>query len=45
MHKDVEIEPALQQITNEKIPGNTNNEARPGTRTLTLRNIKLLRIS
>ena len=28
MHNDVEIEPALQEITNEKIPGNTNDKAR-----------------
>ena len=33
MHNDVEIEPALQEITNEKIPGNTNDEARPDIRT------------
>ena len=32
MHNDVEIEPALQEITNEKIPGNTNNEIRPDIR-------------
>ena len=32
MHNDVEIEPALQKITNEKIPGNTNDEARPDIR-------------
>ena len=29
LHNDVEIEPALQEITSEKIPGNTNDEARP----------------
>ena len=28
MHNDFEIEPAMQEITNEKIPGNTNDEAR-----------------
>ena len=32
MHNDVEIEPALQEITNEKTPGNTNDEARPEIR-------------
>ena len=32
MHNDVEIEPALQEITNEKIPGNRNDEARPDIR-------------
>ena len=32
MHNDVEIEPALQEITNEKIPGNTNDKARPDIR-------------
>ena len=32
MHNDVEIEPALQEIMNEKIPGNTNDEARPDIR-------------
>ena len=32
MHNDVEIEPALQEIANEKIPGNTNDEARPDIR-------------
>ena len=32
MHNDVEIEPALQEITNEKIPSNTNDEARPDIR-------------
>ena len=32
MHKVVEFEPALQDITNEKIPGNTNDEARPDIR-------------
>ena len=25
MHNDVEIEPAPQEITHEKIPGNTND--------------------
>ena len=33
MHNDVEIEPSLQEITNEKIPGNKNDEARPDIRT------------
>ena len=32
MHNDVEIEPALQEITNEEIPGNTNDEAGPDIR-------------
>ena len=33
MHNDVEIEPSLQEITNEKIPGNKNDKARPDIRT------------
>ena len=33
MHNNVEIEPSLQEITNEKIPGNKNDEARPDIRT------------
>ena len=32
MHNDVEIEPALQEITNKKIPGTTNDEARSDIR-------------
>ena len=32
IQNDVEIEPALQEITNEKISGNTNEEARPDIR-------------
>ena len=32
LHNDAEIEPALQEITSEKIPGNTNDEARPDIR-------------
>ena len=32
MHNDVEIEPSLQNITNEQITGNTNDEARPDIR-------------
>ena len=32
MDNDIEIEPALQEVTNEKIPGNTNDEARPDIR-------------
>ena len=28
MHNDLETEPVMQEITTEKIPGNTNNEAR-----------------
>ena len=32
MHNNVEIEPVLQEITNEKMPGNTNDEARPDIR-------------
>ena len=32
MHNDTEIVPALQEIRNEKIPGNMNDEARPDKR-------------
>ena len=32
VHNDVEIEPALQEITNKRIPGNTNDETRPDIR-------------
>ena len=32
LHNDVEIGPTLQEITNKKIPGNTNDKARPDIR-------------
>ena len=32
LHNNIEIEPALHEITNEKIPGNTDDKARPDIR-------------